>query len=95
MFRLSVLQYQWLILALFGGAVLVLTMVLTYMMMWRPRKENQEAAAEAVAESDYQGYSALRWYSSFMPWILTLTFVSVVVFAIIYAFYSIKNPPNW
>ena len=91
MFRLSVLQYQWLILALFSGAILVLGTVLAYMMIWRPRKDNDQA----VAESRYEGYSTIGWYFSFMPWVLTLVYVSVIVFAIVYTLIKIANPPNW
>ncbi len=91
MFRLDVLQYQWLILAMFSGMVLVLCTALTYMMIWRPRKDNQQA----VEESEYQGASLARWYFSFMPWILTLVFAGTIVFAILYAFFMIQFPPNW
>ena len=91
MFRLSVLQSQWLILAMFSGVALVLATVLTYMMIWRPRKDNDRA----VAESGYENYSTMRWYFSFMPWVLTLTFAGVIVFAIVYALMKIANPPNW
>lgn len=91
MFRLDVLQFQWTILALFSGIILVLGTVLTYTMIWRPRKDNKEA----VAESEYQGVSTVRWYFSFMPWILTLVFVGVFVFGALYAVFMIQNPPNW
>ena len=74
-----------------SGPALVLAVVLSYIMIWRPRKDN----AQAVAESEFDGYSAARWYVSFMPWILTLTFVTVLVFGIFYAADSIMNPPNW
>jgi len=91
MFRLEVLQHQWVMLMLFSGTALVLAACLAYMMIWRPRKDD----AQAVAESGYEGVSTLRWYFSFMPWILTLVFSSVFVFAIVYAVISIKHPPNW
>ena len=91
MFRLDVLQYQWAILSLFSGVILVLVTILAYMAMWRPRKDNETA----VAESDYRGVSTGRWISSFMPWVLTLVFFSVIIFGAIYAFFMIHNPPNW
>lgn len=91
MIRLSVLQYQWLILAFFSGAALVLGTALTYLMIWKPRKDNEQA----VAESGYEGVSTLRWYLSFMPWILTLTMISVALFGIGYAWMTLMTPPNW
>ena len=36
---IDVLQNQWIILALIGGTVLVLYMVLGYLTMWHPRAE--------------------------------------------------------
>jgi uncharacterized Tic20 family protein len=91
MFRLEVLQHQWVMLMLFSGTAVVLATCLAYMMIWRPRKDS----AQAVAESGYEGISAVRWYVSFMPWILTLVFGGVFVFAIVYAVISVKRPPNW
>ena len=37
MLRLSILQDQWLILALLGGLAFVLVVVLSYVAIWRPR----------------------------------------------------------
>ena len=91
MFRLSVLQYQWLFLALFGGAATIVGMVLAYLAIWRPRKSPDRE----VAESGYEGCSGLRWYISFMPWVLTLTYVAAIVFGILYAIDKIIRPPNW
>ncbi len=91
MFRLSVLQYQWLVLALFSGVAGILAMTLAYLAIWRPRK----GPDREVAESGYEGYSGLRWYFSFMPWVLTLTYVAAIIFGILYAIDKIIRPPNW
>jgi MFS superfamily sulfate permease-like transporter len=42
MFRLDVLQNQWLILALAGGTALVLVLVLAYLAVWRGARGEAE-----------------------------------------------------
>ena len=80
MFRLDVLQYQWLILALLGGLVLVMAMVLTYMAFWR-QGDNEEATPGRRR--------------AFLPWILIVTYVAIAIYAVVYFLYMVKRPPNW
>jgi len=42
MFRIDILESQWIVAALVGGTVLVLTMVLTYLAVWRLSPESGE-----------------------------------------------------
>jgi hypothetical protein len=82
MFRLSVLQYQWLTLALFGGVILMISLVSLYLMMWRPRVEAPEPAAGARA--------LIRW----IPWILYALLFGILVFQVTYAIVLHYHPPN-
>jgi hypothetical protein len=82
MYQLSVLQNQWLILALFGGVVLMLGLVSAYMMMWRPRIEAPESLS---------GIRALvRW----IPWFLFALLIGIIIFQFTYAIILHFYPPN-
>ena len=89
MFRLYVLQHQWAILGIFSGFALVCAMVLTYMMIWFPRDPRR------TSEMTTSEISLIRWYFTFMPWILQMTFLSAVLFGILYVVYTACVPPNW
>ncbi len=79
MFRLDVLQDQWLILALGGGVVLVLTVIVAYLGYWRtPTKE----------EGAPDGHGPV-------PWVLILLYAAIPVFAIVYLLFRAACPPNW
>jgi hypothetical protein len=82
MYQLSVLQNQWLILALFGGVVLMIGLVSAYMMMWRPRID----APEPVSG----GRALVRW----IPWFLFALLISIVIFQFAYAIVLHFYPPN-
>ncbi len=82
MYQLSVLQNQWLILALFDGVILMIGLVSTYFMMWRPRIE----APEPVAG----GRALIRW----IPWILYALLIIIVIFQFAYAIILHFYPPN-
>jgi len=82
MYQLSVLQNQWLILAFFGGIVLMLGLVLTYMMMWRPRNP----AVEPI--------SGGRNLIKHIPWLIFLIIISIVIFQITYTIILSYYPPN-
>jgi heme/copper-type cytochrome/quinol oxidase subunit 2 len=84
MLHLDVLQNQWLIFALVGGAAIVFAMILLFTALWRPREE-EEAAAE--------GAEPVR--RSFMPWVIILIFGATVVFMAAYAVRATLRPPNW
>jgi hypothetical protein len=87
MYRLDVLQTQWIVLALAGGSVLVLIVVLCYLALWRPRLD---PAAPASGKR-----SVLQWLRSFLPAILIVTYVLVLVFVIAYTLAVVRHPPNW
>ena len=82
MYRLSVLQNQWLILALMGGIILMIGFISVYMMMWRPRIDSPQPASGARALA--------RW----IPWILYALLVSIVIYQVTYAIILHFYPPN-
>jgi len=82
MFRLDVLQNQWLILAFAGGIVLTLVLICAYMMMWRPRNES--------AEPITGGKALIRW----IPWFIIALFIFIVIFQFVYTIILSNNPPN-
>jgi len=79
MLRFDILQNQWLILALGGGAALVLAVVLSYLGFWR---------GSGHADATPAGHGRL-------PWILILVYVATFVFAIAYVLARAVEPPNW
>ncbi len=82
MYQLSVLQNQWLVLALFGGVVLMIGLVCTYLVMWRPRID----APEAVSG----GRALIKW----IPWFLYALLLSIIIFQITYTIVLHFYPPN-
>ena len=82
MYRLSVLQNQWLILALMGGVILMIGLVSIYLMMWRPRID----APQPVSG----GRALIRW----IPWILYALLISIVIYQLTYAIILHFYPPN-
>ena len=82
MFRLSVLQNQWLIMALMGGLILAFAVVMTYVMMWRPRKETGEVITD------------LRSLLRLLPLILIIIFICILIYQFIYVMVLSMNPPN-
>jgi hypothetical protein len=85
MFRLNVLQNQWLVLALAGGLTIVLWLVLYYLAMWR---ERPGAAAQETAPSGRNR----RW---FPPALLVFVYLFILIWAVVYTLMMIRNPPNW
>ena len=82
MFRLSVLQNQWLIMALMGGLILAFAVAMTYIMMWRPRKETGEVITD------------VRSLFSLLPLILIILFICILIYGIMYVIILSANPPN-
>jgi len=72
MFQYHILQNQWLVLALGGGLVLVLAVVLSYIAIWRPRR--------SPGRSDERGSKATL---QFIPWILIVTYVVILVYYLV------------
>ena len=91
MFRLDVLQNQWLILALIGGSALVLTFILAYLAIWRQREGDGLGTVEHANEA--QGVWA--WLRSFVPWVLIVIVVALFVWGVAYVIWAGANPPNW
>ena len=82
MFRLNILQNQWLIIALFGGLILIFAVALVYIMMWRPRKETGEVITD------------LRSLFNLLPLILIILFICILIYQITYVIVLSMNPPN-
>jgi hypothetical protein len=82
MFRLEVLQNQWLILSLMGGFIVMLGVIMTYLMMWRPRKETGEVITD------------LRSLFHLLPLIVIILFICIVIYQITYVIIFALNPPN-
>jgi hypothetical protein len=87
MFRLDVLQNQWLILALVGGTALVLFVALAYVAVWRGVRNGSDASAK-------QGVSPERPTHS-IPAIVVVFWVAAAVYAAVYVALAIMNPPTW
>ncbi len=88
MFRNDIQQYQWLFAGLIAGVVIVAIIVLTYFPFWRAR-------TPPVSEERPSGGPVLPWIVAYMPWILILTFIGTLIFAIGYTARSIVHTPNW
>jgi uncharacterized membrane protein YadS len=82
MYQLSVLQNQWLILALFGGIILMLGFTATYLMMWRPRSPSAEPISG--------GRALIKW----IPWFIIVLIAAIVIFQLTYAIVLHFYPPN-
>ena len=87
MFRLDVLQNQWLWLAMGIGLALVLCVALFQLALWTPRVD---PVAHAPSKPPF-----LKWLTSCLPAVLILVYTFVVVFAVIYTLAMTRNPPNW
>jgi hypothetical protein len=86
MIRLSVLQMQWLMLGLAGGLAMVFLIVLTYLMIWRPRL--RDAQGQIVTA---RGWRA-AW--AFIPWALIVIYVATIVYGLMYAIACMLHPPT-
>ena len=87
MFRLDVLQNQWLLLALGVGLVLVLCVGLFYLTLWKPRLDPLVASSAKPP--------VLKWIASFLPALLIVVYASIVVFIVVYTLAMVRHPPNW
>lgn len=81
---IDVLRNQWIILALAAGGVLTFVVILTYLMMWRPRP-----APGTPPASDWRGI----WH--YTPWVLVLTILGIAVYGTVATIYAAIRPPNW
>ena len=91
MFRIEILQNQWLIEALIGGAALLLGVTLWYVAEWRPRRtENGKRA-----QPEYEVNGDVGPGSSPLPGIIVFIYVGTAVCAVAYLIAKALNPPNW
>lgn len=87
MFRIDVLQNQWLVEALIGGAAFLLVFILWYAAQWRPRRS--DSTPWPRAEYEVHGGNAP------LPGIIIFIYVGAVVCAVVYLIARAFNPPNW
>jgi heme/copper-type cytochrome/quinol oxidase subunit 2 len=84
MFRIEILQNQWLLMSILGGIAAMVFFLLAYLSFFKPR-----LGATDTPEKNWAG----AWM--FLPWFLIVTVIGTLVFMIFYTVYFIKNPPNW
>ena len=85
MLHLEYLQNQWLMLSLLLGSALVLLLAAAYMAFWRPREESPGEGGAAAGPK-----RRVR-----MPWFLTVIFVGITLWGVIYTVWMAFYPPNW
>ena len=84
MYRLDILQNQWMMFSLISGIVLILGMILFLLMLWKPRdEETGETAGES--ESPRQAF----------PWFLVVLYIGLLMFAVAYVVHRAIVSPNW
>ena len=81
MIRLDIFQDQWLALALAGGVVLVLAIVLVCVETWSAGRRTADPGPAPK--------------SGRMPWFMILVYAATAVFALIYVTMRALAPPNW
>ena len=87
MFRLDVLQNQWLALSLAAGLIVTLCLTLYCLAMWKERP-----GATAPEPEERPDGKPRRWSP---PALLVLVYVGVLIFGIVYTAMMVWNPPNW
>ncbi len=87
MFRLIVMQNQWLMMALLGGLALIGAVVLWYLDLWRQR--------EPAGQGGALDQAPLRRWIRFMPWLLIWLYVVALVWAVAYVLRMAGIVPNW
>ena len=88
---LNVLQNQWLALAMFGGLVMLVLLVLLYIAIWKPRETAEETAGASEQHVD-EKLTVRQWLRSFMPWFLIFVYVAVAVYWAVYVVMQAVNP---
>ncbi len=89
----EVLRGQWLLGALGGGLVLLLTAVASYLAIWQPRPGKPLEPSQGSA-GDESRPPTMTFLQS-LPVVLLLTYVGIVIFMVVYFAEKIASPPNW
>jgi type II secretory pathway component PulM len=88
----SVMQNQWLFVILLGGAALLLSVILTYWAMWRPREEEREVAQKQDIR-DLRSF--VTWLRGVAPWAILLALIGTTAYALIHTTLAALKTPNW
>ena len=81
----TVTQTQTIVVAMLVGLGLALLIVLTHMMLWRPRHR----------ESDAPPPESWREVWHYMPWALVLTLLGIAAYLATATILAAIHPPNW
>jgi hypothetical protein len=87
MLDFSVLQNQWLILALFGGVAGALVVVLAYLALWRSGGSPGETPPDVPVEETHE--------RGRVPWVLIFIWAAAIVYSVGYVFMKALHPPTW
>lgn len=101
MLRYEILRYQWLLAALGGGLVLLLSTVMSYTAIWRKRSgqapELPECPPGDTASEEASGEPCRRalTFLQALPAVLIMTYAAIAIFMAAYFVDKIISPPNW
>ncbi len=90
MFNLEIYRQHWMFFSLAFGAIVMFSVVLWYLAVWRERGPDKQAQAAITDAASF-----LLWVQRAFPWILILTILGTALFAIIYPQLRAIHPPNW
>jgi len=82
------LQTQWVAMALAGGAVVTLLLIMSYLALWQPRR------GKTPPHQTPRHSAWIEWFAD-IPWILIFLFVAGLLFIIVYTVDKMVHPPNW
>lgn len=89
----ELLRTQWVLAAVGGGLVLVMTTVAAYLSLWLPRPGPASEQAEGRAPEGENKPSRTVFLA--MPVVLVLTYIVILIFTVAYFADKIASPPNW
>ncbi|WP_243438487.1 hypothetical protein [Fundidesulfovibrio soli] len=83
----EILRGQWILAALGGGLVLLLTAVMSYLAIWRERPgQPGDCGGEHPAPLSFL---------QALPAVLLMTYLGIAIFMMAYFAGKIASPPNW
>ncbi|MEN6623060.1 MAG: hypothetical protein ABFD50_16120 [Smithella sp.] len=88
---IEVFRFDWLMLALTIGIVLLVLTVLTYIPIWKSNKAEEDQTNVEIKDIR----SFIVWLQATFPWVLILTLLGTFVLMIIFPLYMKLHPPNW